>query len=77
MSCFRPVVLETEIFQRPHPIFTLCDYPPFEEGLALYLDKPKLIEIGQLHGFGEDLKKSVYFNSFAIISRWRREIPLI
>ena len=53
------VVLEKKIFQWPHPIFLhFCDYLPFEEDLALYLnnlesplpkdDMPSLIEIGLL-----------------------------
>jgi hypothetical protein len=32
------VVLETKIFKWPHPILHFCNYLPFEENLALYLD---------------------------------------
>jgi hypothetical protein len=61
-----------------------CDYLPFEENLALYLNKlefplPKdnLIEFGLLVLEKIFFKISVYFYSFAIISPWRRVIPFI
>jgi hypothetical protein len=31
-----------EIFNWPHPIFTFCDYLPFEDDLSLYLNKLEL-----------------------------------
>jgi hypothetical protein len=64
-----------------------CDYLPFEEELALSFNNlefpfPKVIytkfDRNWPAGSGEDfLKFSVYFNSFAFISSWRRVIPLI
>ena len=38
-----PVVLE-KIFKWTHPIFTFCDYLPFEADLALYLNKLESLE---------------------------------
>jgi hypothetical protein len=34
-----PVVLEKNIFKRPHPILDFCDYLPFKKDLALDLNK--------------------------------------
>jgi hypothetical protein len=61
------VVLEKKIFKWPHPIFAFCDYLPFEEDLALYLNNlefplpkddivPSLIEIGLL------VLEKIFFN---------------
>jgi hypothetical protein len=33
------VVLEKKIFKLPHPIFAFLNYLPFEDHLALYLNK--------------------------------------
>jgi hypothetical protein len=69
--------------EKGYPLrLNVLDYLPFEEDLALYLNKlefphPRIIctkfDRIWLAGSGEDLKKiSVYFYSFAIISPWRR-----
>jgi hypothetical protein len=34
-----PVVLEKKIKMTPPPFLLFCDYSPFEEDLALYLNK--------------------------------------
>jgi hypothetical protein len=36
------VVLDKKISKWPHPISHFCDYLPFEEDLALYLNKLEL-----------------------------------
>ena len=61
------LVLEKKIFKNFQYLLLFCDYLPFEEDLALYLnnlksplpkdDMPSLIEIGLLV-----LKKKIFFN---------------
>jgi hypothetical protein len=68
------------------PFLHFCDYLPFEEDLALYLNKlefplpkdncTKFDSIWPAGSGKEDFSKfSVHFHSFAIISPWRKTIP--
>jgi hypothetical protein len=74
----------------PTPFLHFCNYLPFEEDLALNLNKfipfiqgyfvPSLTEIDLPAGFGEEaflFLFSVYFYSFAFISPWRKGLPFI
>jgi hypothetical protein len=68
----------------PH-FYIFCDYHPFEEHLALYLNSlyPRMIrtKLDSIWpaGSGEVdfLKLSVHFHSFASISPWRGAIPFL
>jgi hypothetical protein len=83
------VILENRFLNDPPHFFNFGDYLPFEEDLALYLNKlelflsPKdnmylsMIEFVLLVLEKILKKNSVYFYSFAIISPRRRVIPFI
>jgi hypothetical protein len=88
MTYFGSVVLEKKIFKWTHPIFAFCDYLPFEEDLALYLNNlesplPKdhlyqvWLKLASWFWRRRFFQISEYFYSFTIISPWRRAIPFI